>query len=208
MTFMMPTTRDVDDALDRVDRCLFAPAGLEGRSGTDAALPIGYGQTLPRRQVVSQLCEALMIRPADRVLEIGTGSGYTAAVLSLLAGHVDSVERIAPLARLAANRIRFWGFRNVAVHVGDGATGWPSGAPFDRIVVTACATAVPAALLAQLTAYGLLVIPVFKQDGRQIILRIWANGRLGFATEELAEASFVPMIQGQCLSDAAGDLSD
>jgi protein-L-isoaspartate(D-aspartate) O-methyltransferase len=139
------------------------------------------------------MCEAARIVPGDRVLEIGAGSGYGAAVLGELAAEVHTIERLAELARQASERLRTLGYRQVHVHVGDGTLGWPAAAPFDAIIVTAGAATLPPAYAEQLAEGGRIVVPVGREIDEQMMLRLTKRGgRL--EEEQLGGFRFVPLI--------------
>jgi len=152
--------RRVLAALATVPRHLFVPPSLHGAAYDDAPLPIGHGQTISQPYMVALMTAALRPRRAHRVLEIGTGSGYQAAVLAHIVSRVYTVERLAPLAAAAQVRLEDLGYRNVFHRLGDGSEGWPEEAPFDGILVAAAAPDVPAPLLAQLAVGGRLAVPV------------------------------------------------
>jgi protein-L-isoaspartate(D-aspartate) O-methyltransferase len=159
----------------------------------DSALPAGRGQTLSQPYMVARMTEALQLAEGDRVLEIGTGTGYQAAVLAHLAADVWSVERDPVLAEEARKRLEGLGLLDrVHLLVGDGSLGWPEGAPFDGILVTAGAPEIPEALKAQLADGGRIVIPVGPRDS-QVLLRITRRGE-GFESESLLECRFVPLV--------------
>jgi protein-L-isoaspartate(D-aspartate) O-methyltransferase len=159
----------------------------------DSALPAGRGQTLSQPYMVARMTEALLVNGGDRILEIGTGTGYQTAVLALLAESVWSVERDPVLADEARERLDGLGLLDrVQLRVGDGSLGWPEGAPFDGILVTAGAPDVPEALEAQLADGGRLVIPVGSRES-QLLLRITRRGE-EFETESLLECRFVPLV--------------
>jgi protein-L-isoaspartate(D-aspartate) O-methyltransferase len=158
----------------------------------DHPLPIGCGQTISQPYVVALMLEAAELRASDRVLEVGAGSGYAAALLGRLAREVVAVERHPELAREAAERIARLGIGNVAVHAGDGTLGWPEASPFDAILVSAGGPRVPAALQAQLAPGGRLVMPVGPL-GAQRLVRLVRSGA-GFAEEDLGAVSFVPLV--------------
>jgi protein-L-isoaspartate(D-aspartate) O-methyltransferase len=159
----------------------------------DSALPAGRGQTLSQPYMVARMTEALLVRADDRILEIGTGTGYQTAVLALLAESVWSVERDPVLAEEARDRLDGLGLLDrVQLMVGDGSLGWPEGAPFDGILVTAGAPDVPETLKAQLADGGRLVIPVGPRES-QVLLRITRRGD-EFETESLLECRFVPLV--------------
>ncbi len=177
-------------AMKDVPRHLFVPPEVQTHAYQDTPLPIGYGQTIYQPYIVGFMTEALKLRPQDRVLEVGTGSGYQAAILSILVREVYSIEIIEPLARQAADRLNRLGYANVKVCAGDGYQGWPEAAPFDAIIVTAAPDHVPKPLLDQLAPGGRLVIPVGEYF--QTLKRIVRTER-GFKTEELLPVRFVPM---------------
>ena len=180
-------------ALAAVPRHLFLDEALRARAYADEALPIGYGQTLTRLSTVARMAEALELRPGDRVLEVGTGSGYTAAVLARLAAEVYSVERIPALALRARQRLHRLGAYHVHVRTGDGAEGWPEAAPFSAVLVTAAAREVPPRLLEQVAPEGRLVLPV--AEGASQVLRRLVRGAEGEWTEEVLESCrFVPLV--------------
>lgn len=157
-------------ALSSVPRHLFVDEALRPRAYTDDALPIGYGQTISKLSTVLRMTAALQPKATDRVLEVGTGSGYQAAVLAKLAKEVYSIERIGSLGVKAQGVLNRIGVYNVKVRTGDGSTGWPEAGPFDGIIVTAAADVMPKALLGQLTVGGRLVAPV--GDGDSQVLRL------------------------------------
>ena len=154
------TDRRVLAALAGVPRHLFVPATLAPAAHDDAPLAIGHGQTISQPYIVALMTAALAPRRTHRVLEVGTGSGYQAAVLSRIVREVHTVERLAPLAAAAEERLARLGYRNVVFHLGDGSGGWPDAAPFDGILVGAAAPAIPQPLLDQLAVRGRLVVPV------------------------------------------------
>jgi protein-L-isoaspartate(D-aspartate) O-methyltransferase len=183
-------------AMDEVPREHFvAPAYLESAYG-DHALPIACGQTISQPYVVAYMTEQLGVEPEHRILEIGTGSGYQAAVLSRVAREVISVERYRTLADAARNRLRMLGYDNVDVVVGDGFCGWPERAPYDRIMVTAAAETVPEALLDQLASDGVLLLPLGPHDGTQEIVKL-TKTKEGLKQARLINVRFVPLLPGQ-----------
>jgi protein-L-isoaspartate(D-aspartate) O-methyltransferase len=161
----------------------------------DTPLPIGLGQTISQPYIVALTVAALRLHGGERVLEIGTGSGYAAAVLARIAGEVFTVERLAPLADTARERFARLGFSNVHVRCGDGTLGWPEHAPYDAIAVSASAPDVPEALLAQLAIGGSIVIPV--GDDWQVLVRVTRRSATETEREELAGVRFVPLIGDQ-----------
>lgn len=182
-------------AIARVPRERFVPRSLREEAWRNVALPIGTGQTISQPFVVALMTEALALRGGERVLEIGTGSGYQAAILAELAesGQVVSIERHATLAATATEVLRSLGYDNVTIHVGDGTTGWPATAPYDRIIVTAAGPRVPPPLLAQLDpAGGRVVIPVGTADDQNLIV-IERHGD-DFEERPLGPVRFVPLI--------------
>jgi protein-L-isoaspartate(D-aspartate) O-methyltransferase len=180
------------DAIRRVPRHLFVPAASLAVAYANSPAPIGHGQTISQPVIVAIMSEALLLTGRERVLEIGTGSGYQAAVLALLAAEVDSVENIPALANEARSRLERLGFSNVHVHEGDGYAGFPDAAPFDRILVTAAPEETPRTLLAQLADGGILVAPV-GEDWVQRLLRYRKKGAT-ISVEDLGGVQFVPMV--------------
>ncbi len=184
------------DAMRVVPREAFVPPGQAARAHADGPLPIGEGQTISQPYIVALMAEAARIGPGDRVLEVGAGSGYAAAVLSRLAARVFAVERLSALAEAAAERLARLGCANVAVRAGDGTLGWPEAAPFDAIVVSAGGPEVPEALMAQLAPGGRLVMPVGRDEGIQRLLRL-TRSRDGWVEDDLGAVRFVPLIGAQ-----------
>ena len=182
------------DAIALVPRHLFVPGAPLADAYADEPYPIGRDQTISQPTVVALMTQALLLRGAERVLEIGTGSGYQAAVLSHLTQSVFTVERIALLGESARARLHLLGYRNIHVHIGDGFAGWPEQAPFDRIVLTAAPAGVPAPLLDQLADDGLLVAPV-GDLWAQTLYR-WHKRDAQVTAQELGAVRFVPMLEG------------
>ena len=181
-------------AMERVQRHLFVPVPERAAAYADTPLPIGHGQTISQPYIVARMTELLGLRPGDRVLEIGTGSGYQAAVLSEMvgpAGEVDTIEIVTPLGELARETLEREGYRNVHVRIGDGYKGWPEKAPFDAIIVTAAPPEVPRPLLDQLKPGGRIVLPVGEvwQDLRVLTKR--PDGT--FDIQNVLPVRFVPM---------------
>lgn len=195
-------TRGVRDAgvlaaMREVPREVFVPAELAEFAYRDSPLPIECGQTISQPYIVALMAAALQLSPRDRVLEIGTGSGYAAAVLGRLAKEVHTVERHAVLAEGAAAALAALGVDNVQVHTADGTLGWPAAAPYDAIVVTAAGPEVPAALIAQLAVGGRLVMPVGEREGAQWLLRLTRASEHETRREELMGVRFVPLTGAQ-----------
>jgi protein-L-isoaspartate(D-aspartate) O-methyltransferase len=189
--------RGVDDprvleALRQVPRHCFVPEPLRSKAYGDHSLPIGHGQTISQPYVVGLMTQRLALDPAHKVLEIGTGSGYQAAVLSRLARSVYSLERIDELARAAAAALRSIGCNNVSVKAFDGTYGYPAAAPYDRILVTAASDEVPEPLLAQLAIGGKLVVPIGPPHRQR--LRVIRRHKDHFGQEDGEEVVFVPLL--------------
>lgn len=181
-------------AMGTVPREFFVGVELVQRAYDDAPQPILEGQTISQPYVVAYMIEALHPGPTHRILEIGTGSGYAAAVLSRIAESVETVERHESLARLAAWRLYRLGYSNVRVHTGDGSLGWPDGAPYDGIVVSAGAPSVPVALRLQLARGGRLVIPVGATRAQQDLICVHRTGVDTWVEVQLGEVRFVPLV--------------
>ena len=201
--------RDVRDervleALRTVPREAFVPERLAEFAYDDTPLPIGEEQTISQPFVVALMAEALEIRPGDKVLEIGAGSGYAAAVLSRLAREVWTIERHPSLAREARERMERLGYRNVHVLHGDGTLGWPEHAPYDAIVVAAGGPEVPPALLDQLALGGRLVIPIGPDLRTQNLVRVRRRADGTLVRENLGGVRFVPLIGAQGWPEEGG----
>jgi protein-L-isoaspartate(D-aspartate) O-methyltransferase len=181
-------------AMREVPREAFVAEGMEELAYEDNPLPIDEGQTISQPYIVAYMTEALELSAADRVLEIGTGSGYAAAVLSRIVTTVHTVERLASLARSAGRRLEMLGYTNIHVHEGDGTLGWPEHAPYDAIVVTAGAPDVPKPLLEQLAIGGRLVIPVGPTSYLQMLVRVRRVAEYDYRSEDLCSVRFVPLI--------------
>ena len=183
-------------ALRQVPRHLFAPDATVAEAYGDWPLPIGEGQTISQPSVVAEMTDALEPGPGQRVLEIGTGSGYQAAVLAKLVDEVYTIEIVPVLGERATRRLRDLGYANVHVRIGDGYAGWPEHAPFARIILTAAPPEIPQALLDELADGGILVAPVGEERDEQWLVRIRRNGR-ELKRERLENVRFVPMIRGR-----------
>jgi protein-L-isoaspartate(D-aspartate) O-methyltransferase len=187
----------VDDrvlaAMERVPRELFVPQSITARAYDDAALPIGEGQTISQPYMVARICEALSLRGHERVLDVGTGSGYQAAVLAELAGEVHTIERIPDLAEEARSALEAAGYGDrVHVHVGDGTLGLPEHAPYAAIAVAAAAPEVPTTLYEQLEERGRLVVPIGGRRGQQ--LQLIVRSPEGPAVVRSVPCRFVPLL--------------
>jgi protein-L-isoaspartate(D-aspartate) O-methyltransferase len=180
------------EAMRAVPRHEFVPTASRDQGYADSPLTIGEGQTISQPYIVALMTEAAAVRSGDRVLEVGTGSGYQAAVLAALGADVYSIEIVEPLARRAAETLARLGYR-VHLRHGDGYRGWPEAAPFDAIVVTAAPPRVPPALVAQLAPGGRLVIPVGEEEQELQVLR---RGPSGIETRTIVPVRFVPMVGG------------
>lgn len=186
-------------AIERTPREQFVEPTFRGQAYDNIALPIAQGQTISQPYVVAFMTRALEVGERMKVLEIGTGSGYQTAVLARLCRRVYTVERYRSLLREAEARIAVMGLTNVTARVGDGHRGWPEQAPFERILVTAAAHAIPAALKEQLAVGGVMVIPVERPDG-QYVVRVRRQAE-GFVEEDLLPVRFVPLVAGVAPSD-------
>ena len=182
------------DAMASVPREQFVRPGLSHRAYADGPLPIGEGQTISQPYVVAWMAEAAELGAGDRVLEVGTGSGYAAAVLGRIAHAVYTVERHAMLAEAARDRLGRLGYGNVHVLHGDGTAGWDEHAPYDAIVVAAAGPYVPEALRDQLLARGRLVMPLGRPWQGQSLVRLRRSPKGAFTREELGAVRFVPLI--------------
>lgn len=183
-------------AMDEVPREYFVIADYSELAYSDQALPIACGQSISQPYVVAFMTERLELRATHRVLEVGTGSGYQAAVLSRIVSHVVSIERYRTLAEAARVRLQTLGFNNVDIVVGDGLEGVPDRAPFDRIIVTAAAEEVPQALVNQLAKGGMMILPLGPHDGPQMLTKI-ADSERGIVREDLIGVRFVPLLPGK-----------
>ncbi len=183
-------------AMDEVPREHFVDPPHAGFAYADHALPIACGQTISQPYVVAYMTEQLAVGPSHRVLEVGTGSGYQAAVLSRLAREVISVERYRTLADAARGRLTTLGYRNVDIVLGDGLVGLPARAPFDRILVTAAAEDIPQALTEQLAEGGIMVLPLGPHGGAQELVKLTKTSS-GLERQDLIAVRFVPLLPGR-----------
>ena len=184
-------------AMDEVPREHFVAPDFIESAYADHALPIACGQTISQPYIVAYMTEQLEVEPHHRILEIGTGSGYQAAILSRLAREVVSIERYRTLAQTARQRLKTLGYSNVTILIGDGFAGAAERAPFDRIMVTAAAEEVPPALVEQLGAGGKMVLPLGPRNGTQHIVKLTKTAEAGLERQNLIAVRFVPLLPGQ-----------
>jgi len=189
------TDTRVLSAMESIPRELFVPEAFLDKAYEDTALPIDSGQTISQPSVVAWMTWALSVSDRMRVLEIGTGSGYQAAILSRMCRMLYTVERHKDLLRVAEGRFKTLKLTNIMTHAGDGSKGWKTAAPFDRIIVTAAAHEVPATLLEQLAEGGIMVIPV-GSNTEQMLLRIEKTPQ-GITQQHLMGVRFVPLVEGK-----------
>jgi len=197
MVSMQLRGRDIDDprvlkAMSKVPRHLFVPSRMRDLAYQDSALPIDHGQTISQPYIVALMSQLLSVKPGDKVLEIGTGSGYQAAVLAEMGVQVYTIEIIPELGLQAEKLLKELGYDSVNVKIGDGYLGWPEKAPFDGIIVTCAPTAVPAPLKEQLAEGGRLVIPVGERGYQQLLLLKKKEGRI--LEQKSIDVRFVPMV--------------
>lgn len=185
---------DVLSAMERVPRELFVPTALSQHAYENASLPIALKQTISQPYIVARMTAALELTGRERVLEIGTGSGYQAAILSFLCRRVYSIERLRPLLVEAENRFRKLRITNVTSKFGDGAKGWPEGAPFDRVILTCAPPEIPATLLNQLKTGGIMVAPEGRDREQSLV--VIRRTEEGFERRELLPVRFVPLVEG------------
>jgi len=189
------TDKRVLAAMEEIDRGPFVRGLFSERAYEDMPLPIACGQTISQPSVVGLMTQALQVNPRDKVLEVGTGSGYQAAILSKLARRVYTVDRHARLVREARAIFEALGLVNITAMTADGSHGLPEQAPFDRIIVTAAAEDPPGPLLAQLKIGGIMVVPVGQSDTVQTLIRV-RRSETGFEYDELRPVRFVPLLEG------------
>jgi len=183
--------RAVLDAMRRVPRHRFVPEDLQACAYDDGALSIGENQTISQPYIVAYMTEALELKPSDRVLEVGTGSGYQTAILAELVREVCTIEIRPGLADRAKSLLDELGYANIRTRLGDGHAGWPEAAPFDKIIVTAAPDDVPQALVDQLAVGGIMVVPVGRGEQMMMVIRKTPEG---LATRETIPVRFVPMV--------------
>ncbi len=181
--------------MENVDRGIFVNGTFAERAYEDTPLPIDCGQTISQPFIVALMTEALEIGPRDKVLEIGTGSGYQAAILAGLARRVYTMDRHRSLVRSARERFDALGLTNITPHAADGSFGWPEQAPFDRIILTAAAEDPPGPLLAQLKPGGIMVLPVGQSDSMQTLIQVKKTEN-GLDYREIRDVRFVPLLEG------------
>jgi protein-L-isoaspartate(D-aspartate) O-methyltransferase len=191
---MSPAVRK---AMGKVERHRLVPASEASRAYRNHPLPIGSGQTISQPYIVALSTDLLSPKPTDTILEVGTGSGYQAAVLAEIVARVYSIEIIEPLGKAAAKRLEELGYGNIEVRIGDGYKGWPEKAPFDGIVVTAAAPRVPQALIDQLKPGGRLVIPVGGEGGAQYLKLLTKRADGGVDEKRVLPVRFVPLVPGK-----------
>ena len=182
-------------AMERIDRGPFVSGVFSARAYEDMPLPIACGQTISQPSVVGLMTQALKVGPRDKVLEVGTGSGYQAAILSQLARRVYTVERHRPLVREATRLFQELDLSNITPILADGSHGLPDQAPFDRIIVTAAAEDPPGTLLSQLKPGGIMIVPVGQSDTFQSLIRV-TRTETGFDYDDLRSVRFVPLVEG------------
>jgi len=180
-------------AIERVPREMFLPEAFRDQAYEDVAMPIGHGQTVSQPSVVARMTQALDVPERGKVLEIGTGSGYQTAVLARLCRRVYTIERHQPLLAEAEKRLELLKLRNVTTRCADGSRGWPTQAPFDRIIVTCAAPIAPEELAAQLADGGVMIVPVGEVGAEQRILRVRRDGD-GYDVDDLWTVRFVPLV--------------
>ena len=189
------TDTNVLAAIERIPREDFVPDSFHDQAYEDKALPIGQGQTISQPQIVALMTQAMELNTRHKILEVGTGSGYQAAVLARLVRRVYTVERHRPLLREAEARFAALRISNITAMAGDGMKGWAAQAPFDRIIVTAAAAELPEILLDQLALGGIMVLPLGPERGDQELIKI-RRGEGGIETEKLCDVRFVPLLPG------------
>jgi protein-L-isoaspartate(D-aspartate) O-methyltransferase len=181
------------EAMNRIPRHAFVPEALKAQAYKDNALPISSGQTISQPFIVARMSELLELKGRERILEIGSGSGYQTAVLATLGRKVFAIERLAPLHAEAKRRLMELGFRNISYRLDDGTNGWPAYAPFDAILVAAGGPSIPEPLVDQLEIGGRMVIPIGENQKSQMLIRVTRQEH-GYQTENFGPCAFVPLI--------------
>lgn len=187
------TDPNVVEAMLQVPRHKFVPEEYQRQAYQNTPLPIGYDQTISQPYIVALMAEMLEIKPGDKVLEIGTGSGYHAAVLSELTPYIFTIEIVEPLGNRAAELYEELGYSTIQTRIGDGYNGWEEQAPFDKIIVTAAADNIPQPLIDQLKPGGIIAIPVGRQDQTQVLTRLIKDENGSLRTERVLPVRFVPL---------------
>lgn len=187
------TDPNVIEAMLQVPRHRFVPEEYQRQAYQNTPLPIGYDQTISQPYIVALMAEMLEIKPGDKVLEIGTGSGYHAAVLSELTPYIFTIEIVEPLGVRAAALYEELGYTTIETRIGDGYNGWEEHAPFDKIIITAAADNIPQPLIDQLNPGGIIAIPVGRQDQTQVLTRLIKDENGGLRTERVLPVRFVPL---------------
>jgi protein-L-isoaspartate(D-aspartate) O-methyltransferase len=183
------------EAVEKIPRELFLPETFALEAYADRAMPIACGQTISQPFVVAFMTDRLKVSKRMKVLEVGTGSGYQTAILSLICRRVYTIERHRALLTAAVRRFEQLRLANITTMLGDGLKGWPAQAPFERIIVTAAAQVLPETLLEQLAPGGIMIVPVDTNENRQELLRV-TRGPKGVETERLLDVRFVPLVEG------------
>ena len=194
----------VIEAMQKIPRHLFVEEAMAAQAYSDSSLPIGEKQTISQPYMVALMTELLQLQGTEKILELGTGSGYQAAILATLGGRVYTVERLRPLGLRARKVLDSIGLYNVNIRMGDGTIGWPEEAPFDAIVVTAGAPEIPPQLLEQLNVGGRLIIPVGTQS-EQTLVRVTRTGESEYAREDVEQCRFVKLVGKQGWTDDGRD---
>ncbi|MEJ5260564.1 MAG: protein-L-isoaspartate(D-aspartate) O-methyltransferase [Anaerohalosphaeraceae bacterium] len=189
------TDERVLEAMRNVPRHWFVPASQQAYAYLDSPLPIGYGQTISQPFIVAYMTSVLKLEPNERVLEIGTGSGYQAAVLNEFTPHVFTIEIVRPLAERAIETFARYGYETIQVRIGDGYKGWPEAAPFDAVIVTCAPDEIPSPLLEQLKPGGRMIIPVGSEWGVQELVLVEKDSRGDIRRRSVMPVRFVPLIR-------------
>lgn len=190
------TDTNVLNAIERIPREMFVLDSFHDQAYEDQALPISHGQTISQPQIVAIMTEALEVGKIHKVLEIGTGSGYQAAVLSRVCRRVYTIERYKSLLVEAEQRFHHLRLHNITSRCSDGSTGWPEQAPFDRIIVTAAASDIPQKLVGQLAIGGIMVVPIGPERGDQALIKLTKQEDGSIVTKAITDVRFVPLVEG------------